>query len=162
MEYHKTVEKIKELLKEKGIEYKTFEHEAVRTSEEANSIRPGYSLAQGAKALIVRLRKKNEEDRFVMLVLPGDKKFDSKKVKKLFGVSDVTFAKEDQVMELTGGVKPGGVPPFGNLFDLEVIMDPSLEENEEIIFNAGDRSVSIAMKYEDYLKVVKPRIEEIV
>ncbi len=53
------------------------------------------------------------------------------------------------------------MPPFGNLFELDVVVDPGLMENEEIIFNAGDRSVSIAMKSSDYVSIVNPKIEKI-
>jgi len=49
--YHATVRRIKEMLDQHGAEYKCFEHEAVRTSEEAAAIRPEYTLAQGEKVL---------------------------------------------------------------------------------------------------------------
>ena len=62
---------------------------------------------------------------------------------------------------MTKGVLPGGVPPFGNLFDLEVIVDPKLLENEKIIFNAGDRCFSIAMKSKDYTTLISPTIVNI-
>lgn len=97
-----------------------------------------------------------------MLVLPGDQRFDFDKVKQLFEARDIRFATEDEVARTTGGVQPGGVPPFGNLFDLPVIADPKLFENEKIIFNAGDKKFSIAMKSADYQKVVEPKIESIV
>jgi hypothetical protein len=63
---------------------------------------------------------------------------------------------------LTGGILPGGVPPFGNLFNLPVIADPALFENEKIIFNAGDRRFSVAMRAADYKRIVKPEVVEII
>ena len=161
MEYHKVVSKIAELLESGGYWFETFEHEPVRTSEEAGKVRTGYSLAQGAKAMIVRVKKSTTDKSFVMLVLPGDKRFDFAKVKRLFEARDIRFATEEEVIELTGGVLPGGVPPFGNLFDLPVVADPLLFENEKIVFNAGDRCFSVAMKSTDYQKIVSPRIVEI-
>ena len=165
-DYHKVVFAIKRILDTAKVPYQSFEHEPVRTSEEAASVRPEYSLAEGAKALIVCLKQKGipkeEERRFIQVVVPGDKKFDTKKVKTLFDAKDIRFATEDEVRELTGGIEPGGVPPFGNLFGLPVVVDGSLLANKEIIFNAGDRRYSIAMKTADYQKVVKPRVEEVV
>ncbi len=137
-----------------------FEHEPVRTSEQAAELRPGYSLAQGAKAIIIRAKIPVEGKRFVMLVMPGDRKFDSAKVKLALGSKDIRFATEEEVGEITGGVKPGGVPPFGNLFGLMVVCDPSLFENEKIIFNAG-RNISIAMRSTDYRNLVQPSVKEI-
>ena len=57
MEYHEITKKIIDLLTLKGAWFETFEHEAVRTSEEAAKTRPGYSLQQGAKAMIIRVKK---------------------------------------------------------------------------------------------------------
>ncbi len=158
MKYHKTVSKIIELLKNNGYWFETFEHEPVRTSEEASKIRPGYSLRQGAKAMIIRVKVSGSEKRFVMLVLPGDLRFDNNKVRSLFGVREVRFATEEEVIQITGGILPGGIPPFGNLFNLEVIADPKLFENEKIVFSAGDRRFSIAMQSKDYKALVNPRI----
>lgn len=155
------VTKIVDLLKNGGYWFETFEHEPVRTSEEAGRVRTGYSQAQGAKAMIVRVKKSGTDKSFAMLVLPGDKRFDFDKVKQLFGARDIRFATEEEVVNITDGVLPGGVPPFGNLFGLPVVADPLLFENEKIVFNAGDRSFSVAMKSADYQKIVGPRVVEI-
>jgi prolyl-tRNA editing enzyme YbaK/EbsC (Cys-tRNA(Pro) deacylase) len=97
-----------------------------------------------------------------MLVFPADRRFDNAKVKALLGARDIGFASEQEISDLTGGVQPGAVPPFGNLFRLEVVADPSLFDNEKIVFNAGDRSFSVAMKSEDFKRLVKPRISSVV
>src|SRR5689334_111597 len=107
MQYHKVVEKIKSVLTENSVWFETFEHEPVRTSEDAAKVRTGYSLSQGAKALIVRVKEVNGEKYFSMIVIPGDKKFDTDKVKKLFNAKDIRFASEGEVKEITGGVLPG-------------------------------------------------------
>lgn len=162
MEYHKVTSQIVEILKDHGVWFETFEHEPVRTSEQAAKLRDGYTINQGAKAMIVRVKISNTERKFVMLVLPGGMRFDTRKVKKLFNAKDIRFATEEEISSITEGVLPGGVPPFGNIFGLEVIVDPLLLENEKIIFNAGDRSFSIGMGSQDYIYIVEPRIESIV
>ncbi len=161
MDYHPAVARIQELLTQNGVSFETFEHEAVRTSEEASRVRTGYTLEQGAKALIVRAKEAGKEKRFVMFVMPAHLRLDTAKVKANLGFSDVRFATEAEVGELTSGVLPGGVPPFGNLFDLPVYVDERLSENERIVFNAGDRRFSIGMKSEDYLKLVVPVVDDI-
>jgi len=153
--YHPVTEKITTLLSERGVWFETFEHAPVRTSEEAAAMRPEYTLAQGAKALIVRV-KKGGEKLFVQVVVPGDKKFDTKKLKLQFGFSDLRFATEEEVHTITVGVLPGGVPPFGNLFGLTVYADLGIFEHEKIIFNAGDRAYSVGMLSRDYDAIVQP------
>ena len=161
-QYHPIVNKIKTLLNQHGVDYKCFEHAAVRTSEEAAAIRPEYSIAQGAKALIVLVKKKNtpkeEQKKFIQIVIPGDCKFNPRKVKVVLDAKDIRFAHEEEVLKITDGVKLGGVPPFGNIFGLPVFVDKTLLVNDEIIFNAGDRSFSIAMSSKDYVAIVKPII----
>lgn len=158
---HPISQKIIELLKQHNCWYEAFEHEPVRTSEEAALLRPEYSLRQGAKALIVRAKISGEGKKFVMLVMPADQKFDSGKAKRVLRSKDTRFATEEEVEQITDGVKPGGVPPFGNLFGLQVVTDPRLYKSEKIIFNAG-RTCSIAMKSADYKQLVAPLVAEIV
>ena len=69
---------------------------------------------------------------------------------------------ECEVVELTGGVQIGGVPPFGNLFDLPIYADPSLFENEKMVFNAGDRGFSVAMKSADWQTLTQPKIVNLI
>lgn len=166
MDYNPTVERIKSLLDQYHCDYVCFEHAEVRTSEEAAIVRPEYSISQGAKALIIRAKLKNvpkeEEKQFIQVVVPGDMKFDTKKVCGALNAKDVRFATPDEVAELTDGIVPGGIPPFGNLFGLVVVADTSLFSHEEMIFNAGDRRFSIAMKTADYRKIVNPLVVEVV
>lgn len=65
MDYHSITKTITDLLTQNNCWFKTFEHEPVRTSEEAAKIRPGYTLKQGAKALIVRVKKSETDKKFV-------------------------------------------------------------------------------------------------
>lgn len=162
MDYHKAVNQIITLLNTNNIQFETFEHEPVRTSEEAAKVRTGYSLEQGAKALIVRAKVSNQDKHFVMIVVPGDKRFDNQKLKKLLGAKDVRFATEEEVGEITKGILPGGVPPFGNLFGLHVYVDRNLFDHPKIIFNAGDKRFSIGMSSADYKQLIKPVVVDVI
>jgi prolyl-tRNA editing enzyme YbaK/EbsC (Cys-tRNA(Pro) deacylase) len=162
MTYHPVSQQIVEILRDGDRDYETFEHEPVRTSEEAAATRPGYGLHQGAKAIVVKVKATGVEPRFMMLVFPADCRFDSKKAKAALGVKDLRFATPDEVAEVTGGIEVGGVPPFGTLFNLDVVADPTLFDNERIVFNAGDRRFSVAMRSSDYRELVNPRLLSIV
>jgi Ala-tRNA(Pro) deacylase len=161
MEYHPVTKKITDLLSEHSAWFETFEHEPVKTSEEAANVRHGYVLHQGAKALIIRVKKGSEKN-FIMVVIPGDAKFDPGKLKKVLGVKDMRFATEEEVSEITGGIQVGGVPPFGTLFGLSVYVDESVMVNEKIIFNAGDRRFSVGMKSEDYNNITNPTVVSVI
>ncbi len=158
--YHPTVKRLINMLEKAHVEFETFEHEEVRTSAEASKVRDGYTEHQGAKAILVKITGSTKEA-FKLLVIPGDMKFSTRKVRKLLRVRDVRFARPEEIDEITGGVKPGGIPPFGNLFDIETIADPKVLENERIVFNAGDRRFSIGMRSKDYRTVAQPRVADI-
>ena len=161
MNYHPVVNQITELLTRSVCWFETFIHEPVTTSEEAAKTRPGYTLSQGAKALIVKIEKRNKETEFSMLVLPAHLKLDSKKVKRALDIKSLRFASEEEISTITNGVQRGAIPPFGTLFGIKVYVDPSLFLNEKIVFNAGDRRFSLAMKSEDYRTIVNPEILDI-
>ena len=161
VDIHPIASTIENILKEGGFWYERFVHEPVRTSIEAAKLRPEYSIQQGTKSLIVKGKRPHEEKRFFMVVVSGDKQFDKHKLKSETGFSDVRFATPDEVATLTEGILPGGVPPLGNLFGLMVFADTLIFGNEKIIFNAGDRSVSIGMYAEDYRSIVTPEVKDI-
>lgn len=158
--YHKSVKLIKEILDSNNVWYETFEHEPVRTSEEAANIRDGYTLEQGAKALIVKV-KDIEKIYFCMLVFPANLKFNTKKVKNILQAKDIRFATEEEVNTVTEGIQLGGVHPFGNIYNIKVLVDEKLFLNEKMIFNAGDRGFSIAMFTQDYKSITNPLIKDI-
>jgi len=151
------VEKIKSLLDSRRIQYTVFEHEPVRTSEEAARVRERLTgmpaseiLKRGAKAMIVR-----SNGRFFQFVLSAARRIDFKKIKQIVGSSSASLASPEEVLKATDCV-PGSVPPFGNLFGMPVYVDSSLLSVEEIDFNAGEQTVSIVMKLKDWLAIVNP------
>src|SRR5262249_22543122 len=97
---------------------------------------------------------------FCMLVLPADRRLDSKKLRTALGVKGSRFASEEEADELTG-VEPGSIPPFGSFFVLHHHCAAVLAQNDSINFNAADHGVSIQMKYADYLVVEKPGLAEL-
>ncbi len=142
-------ERIEEKLQRESIPYSVLRHEPVYTSEQAAAIR-GVSLASGAKALVIK-----SGDRFVLAVVPADRKLDSRKARGALGAKGLRFASREEVQAITG-LQPGALPPFGSLFALPTYCDPALADNSMINFNAGDHSVSVQMSYADYLRAEQP------
>ncbi len=158
--YHKYTNTIIDLLKKEGVWFDVLEHEDAITSKEANSLRENkYTLKEGSKALILKTSK--PEEPFIQLVITGDSKFSNSKVRKLINSSQLSFASEEELRNITDGIPPGGVPPFGNLFDLKVYCDRKVIENEKMVFNCGSRGVSVGILVKDYMNIVNPTIVDI-
>ncbi len=153
------LERIIALLRAKQISFELFEHEPVRTSEEAAFMRaqrsgltPEEHLKCGAKAMVLR-----SEGKFIQVVISAAKKVDLAKVKKLLNTDSLSLASPQEVEKVIDSV-PGSVPPFGNLFNIPVYVDKSLLSNEFMDFSAGEKTVSIEMKVKDWQAVVNPVI----
>ncbi len=144
-------DRLQDWLRQKGVRFTVLHHEPVYTSEQAAAVR-GTPLASGAKALLVKAG-----DRFVLLVLPADRKLDSRKAREALGVKALRFATKEEVQQLTT-LEPGAIPPFGSLFGLPTYCDPALADNPSINFNAGDHAISVQMSYADYLCAEKPAL----
>ena len=131
-------------------------HKAGITSEEMAKIRKGFSLSEGAKALILMT-----DSGFIQVVVPGDTKFNNRKLRKTVRTKNIRFATSKELAVLTDGILPGAIPPFGTLFNVPVYADEKLFSNEHIVFNCGERTASIAMKPQDYMKAVRPIVSDI-
>ncbi|MBX9788504.1 MAG: hypothetical protein K2Y37_06275 [Pirellulales bacterium] len=145
------LERIEQLLTAQGVPSDVLRHKPVYTSAEAAAVR-GTTLASGAKALICKA-----DERFVMFVLPADRRLASKLVRKARGWKSLRFGTAEEVLELTG-LTPGSIPPFGQLFGLVTLCDRQLAEQPTINFNAGDHAVSISMRYADWESVESPEL----
>lgn len=149
-------EAIIRLLDETHTTYEKFEHEPVFTSEEAAAVR-GVNMSQAAKSLLFKTKAGD----FVLVVLPGDKRVDSRKLKELLHTKVIRFATPEEVEEQMG-CKIGSCYPLGVIVGLRTLVDKSLGQNEEIFFNPARHDVSIKMKYADYVRLAKPEIVRIV
>lgn len=147
-------EEIINLLKTNNIPYKETEHEPVYTSEQAAKVK-GISISQIAKSLILKC-----EDNFIIVVLPGDRKLDSKKLKNLLKIKEFRFATPEEVKDKMG-CEVGACYPFGNLIGLPTYVDNSLSKNKIISLNPGLHTHSIEIKWRDFYLRVKPKIVDI-
>jgi Ala-tRNA(Pro) deacylase len=147
------LDRLVQRLETKGIPFKLLRHAPVYTSEEAARVR-GTTLASGAKALICKA-----DDRFIMVVMPADRRMASRRVRRSESIRSLRFASREEVAALTQ-LQPGAIPPFGSLFNLPTWCDYRLAEQATINFNAGDHSVSMSMSYIDYAAEEQPNVGE--
>ncbi|MCA9386862.1 aspartate--tRNA ligase [Candidatus Dojkabacteria bacterium] len=143
---------IKSLLDAENIDYKYEEHQPTPTSQDAANFR-GKDLSEGVKALILVGKKSGKN---FMVTIPGDKKLDTKALKDEIG-EEVTFEKPEVILEKFG-VRVGGVPPFGIIFDIPTYFDESILNSDEVAFSAGKDSISIYLSSKDLEKALKGKL----
>jgi Ala-tRNA(Pro) deacylase len=143
--------KLKEFLDEQKVKYEVRTHAVVYTAQELAAVEhvPGKDLA---KVVIV---KAGEE--YAMAVLPAPRRVSLQRLKEALGKGEVRLASEEEFQGLFPQCELGAMPPFGNLYGVVVYVDPVLEQDKEITFQAGSHQETITMKYEDFKRLVQPR-----
>jgi len=146
------LKKLREFLDGNRVAYEVAEHRQAFTAQEVAEAEhvPGRDLAK-----VVMLRSGAE---LLMVVLPGSYRVDLPAAKAALGRPDLVVATEQEFAGLFPQCEPGAMPPFGNLYNLPVWVDESLTSDDEIVFNAGNHTQTVRMKYADFARLVKPKV----
>lgn len=147
--------KLTKLLDESRVNYSRILHSPAYTSQQtAESAHiPGKNLA---KTVIVKL-----DGNFAMIVLPANHRIDLQWLKESIHCNSVELAREYEFSKQFPECETGAMPPFGNLFGMDVFVSRELALDEEIAFNAGSHDELIRMAYKDWARLVKPKIIKI-
>ncbi|MFF5900274.1 YbaK/EbsC family protein [Streptomyces argenteolus] len=128
-------------------------------TEAASALR-GHALAQSAKSLVVEARPTKRTCRYVLAVVPGDRRVDLGRIAELAGGRRAGFATRGTAERLAGSVS-GSIIPFSFHPELELIVDEDLLRNEVLYFNAARLDLSMALPTEDYVRMARPRTARI-
>lgn len=141
---------MKDFLDREGVKYETIAHSPAYTARDTAQA----AHVQGkdfAKTLIVKI-----DGRLAMAVLPAPEKLDLAQLKKAAGAKHVSLAFESEFERWFPGCEPGAMPPFGNLYGMEVFVAKSLAADEQIAFNAGSHAELVRTAYKDFERLVQP------
>ena len=146
------VRKLKEFLDSNNIKYITIFHSRAYTAQEVAAIAhiPGKKLA---KTVMVKM-----DGKMAMAVLTASDKVDFDSLKEAVGASKVELASEQEFEDLFPGCDIGAMPPFGNLYEMQVFVEENLTEDTVIAFNAGSYTELIKLSYKDFERLVKPTV----
>src|SRR5262249_488627 len=111
---------------------------------------PGKEMA---KTVVVRL-----DGRMAMAVLPANQKVALSELREAAGGAKASFVTEDEFKDLFPDCETGAMPPFGNLYGMDVYVATPLAADEEIAFNAGSHTELIKMPFQDFERLVHPKV----
>lgn len=140
------------LLKKGEIEFKHSVHAPTPTSEESAAIR-GTSLQEGVKAIILRGKTSKKNYQFN---IPSNLKLDMKAVAAACG--EKCEFEDPAVINDRFGLIVGGVPPFGQLLNLDTYFDEKIQDSPRAAFNCGLQEESIVMSSKDLIALVNPTL----
>jgi Ala-tRNA(Pro) deacylase len=146
------INKLKEFLDSKHIQYIVISHSPAFTAQQiaASAHVKGKELA---KTVMVKI-----DGNLAMAVLPASQKVDLERLREAAGADQVELASEREFRDRFPDCDLGAMPPFGNLYGLDVYVADTLTDDEEIAFNAGSFTELVRMAYRDFEQLVQPEV----
>jgi len=143
---------LREYLDKHNVKYIVISHSPAFTAQGIAALAhvPGRELA---KSVMVKL-----DGRLVMAVLPASFHVDLTALKNAANARNAELASENEFKDKFPECETGAMPPFGNLYGIEVFADESLRKDKEIVFNACSHRELIRLAWPEYERLAQPRI----
>jgi Ala-tRNA(Pro) deacylase len=143
---------LREYLDKHSVQYIVISHSLAYTAQGVAALThtPGKELA---KTVIVKM-----DGKLAMAVVPGSLHVNLNLLKKETMAKVVELASETDFKDRFPECETGAMPPFGNLYGMDVFVDESLALDKEIAFNAGSHRELIRLPWADFERLVKPRM----
>ena len=138
-------------LDQAGIPYRFFRHPGqVRSLEQAAAER-GQQPQQVIRSIVFRL----EQDEYLMVLAAGPEQISWAALRKYLGMSRLTMAKPEEVLQVTG-YQTGAVSPFGLPQPMRILADPGIFKPDEVSLGAGIRNATVILQREDLQRALGP------
>jgi Ala-tRNA(Pro) deacylase len=147
--------KLREFLDRNQIQYLVISHSVAYTAQGIAALThiKGKELAKTVMVMV--------DGRLAMAVVPASVRVDLYKLKKYLGAETVELATEQEFRDRFADCETGSMPPFGNLYGMDVFADESLADDKEISFNAGSHRELVRMRFDDFERLAKPMLMQI-
>jgi Ala-tRNA(Pro) deacylase len=144
--------KLREFLDRNQIQYLVISHSVAYTAQGIAALThiKGKELAKTVMVMV--------DGRLAMAVVPASFRVDLYRLKKFLGANTVELANEQEFRGRFPDCETGSMPPFGNLYGMDVFADENLADDNEIAFNAGTHRELVRMKFSDFERLVKPML----
>jgi Ala-tRNA(Pro) deacylase len=146
------VEQLREYLDKNRVKYVVISHSPAYTAQEiaASAHIPGHELA---KTVVVKV-----DGKLAMAVLPASSHVNLDLLAESIGVDRIDLADEFEFRHRFGDCELGAMPPFGNLYGMDVYVSDELTIDDQIAFNAGSHTELIQLAFEDFERLANPKI----
>lgn len=146
------IPKVRQYLDDHHVKYKSINHIPAYTAQETAQM-AHISGKEIAKCVIVKI-----DGKLAMIVEPASIRLDLAWLKEWLGAEKLELANEHEFKDCFPDCEIGAMPPFGNMYGMDVIVDNMLADDKTIAFNGGTHTDLVEMEYDDFAKLVKPRL----
>lgn len=142
---------VEKLLRDQRVKYEVIKHPTAYTAAEEAAVShvSGYEWAK----TVIFFTAGGEP---IMAVVPASYHVNTGSLEKLASSGSLRLAEESEFAGLYPNCEPGAMPPFGNLYGQRVFIDQRLAEHESIVFNAGNHTEAVRLRYKDFERLAKP------
>ena len=146
---------VRDFMEINSVDYEVIPHTVSYTAQEtaASVHRPGREVV---KPVLI-----TDGEKYALAVVDAPHKVDLDKFARVSGMEGAVLAEEEVMREVFPDCEPGAMPPFGNLYGVDVYCDKHLEKDDTITFNACTHYEAVRMKWEDFKRIVEPQIVDI-
>ena len=145
-------QKLKDFLDSNGVKYIVMKHSEAYTAQEVAAA-VHIDGKRIAKTVMVNL-----DGKMAMAVLPASYQINFEQLKEETKAQKAELSSEVEFKDRFPGCQTGAMPPFGNLYDMDVWVAATLVEDADILFNAGTHSELVKMAYNDFEALVRPKV----
>jgi Ala-tRNA(Pro) deacylase len=138
---------VKDHLSRQGVRYELIAHERTRDS---NHSAQAAHIPGGQLAKCVMLE---DDEGYVMAVVPATHKVDLGAVHRQLN-RKLGLATDSELADLFKDCEPGAIPPLGQAYGIETILDESLSGSPDIYFEGGDHVALVHVTGKDFLRLM--------
>jgi Ala-tRNA(Pro) deacylase len=154
-----TYQYLLDLLTEHGADFDLVDHEPLGATEEVSALR-GHPAAWAAKALMVVVKLDRRQRKYVLAVVPGDRRVDLDAVRRYYGARYAGVC-ETGTAERLAGTPSGTILPLAVHEEVELLADPAVLEQPQLYFNAARLDRSVRMATADWARIARPVLHPI-
>ena len=154
-----TYDELLDLLQRSGAGFELIDHEPMGTTEVVSAMR-GHPAAHAAKALMLVVKLDRKARKYVLAVVPGDRRVDLDAVRRFYAARYAGVC-ETETAERLAGTASGTILPFALDPQVELIADPGVLAQPRLYFNAARLDRSVRMATDDYARIARPVVHPI-
>lgn len=145
---------VSRFLNDRGIDFQVVEHPAAYDAQHvAQALHtPGREVA---KTVLLRA---DGGYVYVVAVLPATRRIDLDKAAMVLGGGKLELASESEIAHHCPDCEPGVLPPFGSQYGMQTMVDKTLCEDDEIVFEGNSHHEAIRMKFSDFKRLEEPLV----
>ncbi len=146
--------KLQDYLHDREIPFDVLRHEDTFDSQHlAEAVH--VSGRQVAKTVLLRM---DHGYQYAVAILPATHLIDLEAVERLLGGARMELATEYEIAQRCPDCETGVLPPFGSMYGLETVLDESLRNATQIVFEANTHQEAIRMAGADFIKLENPLV----